>query len=118
MKIKGEYGVAKIHASIIDDMTKAQVEELMNQKFVENLDVRIMADCHSGAGCVIGTTMNIIDCVVPTLVGVDIGCGMLTVNLGKRDIDLIKLDRFIRKKFLRIMKFIRKHKKQKLILLL
>jgi RNA-splicing ligase RtcB len=83
---------------VVDDKTKEQVKELMDQKFVKDLNVRIMADCHAGAGCVIGTTMEVKDCVVPNLVGVDIGCGMLTVKLGKMDIDLIKLDRFVRKK--------------------
>lgn len=95
MKIKGKFGTAILHATVIDDVTQEQVLELMNQRFIEKSNVRIMADCHAGAGCVIGTTMNIIDCVVPNLVGVDIGCGMLTVNLGKRDIDLPKLDNFI-----------------------
>lgn len=95
MEIKGEYGVAKIHASIIDDVTKAQVEELMNQSFVVGSNVRIMPDCHAGAGCVIGTTMDVKDCCVPNLVGVDIGCGMLTVKLGKMKINLEKLDSFI-----------------------
>lgn len=48
MKIQGKYGLAKIHASIIDDVTKAQVEELMNQSFVTGSNVRIMPDCHAG----------------------------------------------------------------------
>lgn len=98
MEIKGKYGSAIVYASVIDDKTKEQISNLMNQKFIKDLKVRIMADCHAGVGCVIGTTMNIFDCVVPNLVGVDIGCGMLTVELGKMDIDLIKLDRFVRKK--------------------
>ena len=84
MKIKGKYGTAILYATHIDEVTKEQVLDLMNQRFVEKLDVRIMADCHAGAGCVIGTTMTIKDSCVPNLVGVDIGCGMLTVNLGKR----------------------------------
>lgn len=95
MKIKGKYGSAILYATYVDDVTKEQVLELMNQRFVEKLNVRIMADCHAGAGCVIGTTMNIIDSCVPNLVGVDIGCGMLTINLGKVEIDLPKLDKFI-----------------------
>ena len=95
MEIKGEYCVAKIHASIIDDVTKAQVEELMNQSFVTGSNVRIMPDCHAGVGCVIGTTMDVKDCCVPNLVGVDIGCGMLTVKLGKMKIELAKLDSYI-----------------------
>ena len=98
MEIKGKYGTAVIYASVVDDTTKEQIKKLMDQKFTKDLNVRIMADCHAGTGCVIGTTMNILDCVVPNLVGVDIGCGMLTVKLGKMDIDLIKLDRFVRKK--------------------
>ena len=86
MEIKGKYGVAKVYATVVDDTTKTQIKELMDQKFVNGLSVRIMADCHAGAGCVIGTTMNVVDCVVPNLVGVDIGCGMICVKLGKIDI--------------------------------
>lgn len=98
MEIKGKYGIAKVYASLIDENTKVQIKELMDQKFIKDLDVRIMADCHAGKGCVIGTTMKVKDKIVPNLVGVDIGCGMLTVKLGKMDVNLIKLDRFIRKK--------------------
>lgn len=98
MEIKGKYGIAKVYASLIDENTKVQIKELMDQKFIKDLDVRIMADCHAGKGCVIGTTMKVKDKIVPNLVGVDIGCGMLTVKLGKIDVNLIKLDRFIRKK--------------------
>ncbi len=98
MIIKGKYGEAKVYASLIDNETEKQIKNLMNQKFIKNSKVSIMADCHAGKGCVIGTTMKIVDCCVAALVGVDIGCGMLTVKLGKIDIDLIKLDRFVRKK--------------------
>ena len=51
-----------------------------------------MPDVHSGKGCTIGTTMTITDKAVPNVVGVDIGCGMYTVNLGKVDIDFVKVD--------------------------
>ena len=95
MKIKGKFGTAILYATHVDDVTKEQVLELMNQRFVEKTNVRIMADCHAGAGCVIGTTMTIKECCVPNLVGVDIGCGMLTINLGKIELDLPKLDKFI-----------------------
>ena len=61
--------------------------------------MRIMPDVHAGAGSTIGTTMTITDKVVPNLVGVDIGCGMLTtelVDLTADDLDLPRLDRLIR----------------------
>ena len=58
----------------------------------EGCKIRIMPDVHAGKGCTIGTTMTIKDKAVPNVVGVDIGCGMYTVNLGKQAIDLEKLD--------------------------
>lgn len=98
MKIKGKYATADVYASVVDDTTKEQIKKLLDQKFAKNCNIKVMADCHAGKGCVIGTTMKNTNIVVPSLVGVDIGCGMFCVNLGKKDIDLIKLDRFIRKK--------------------
>jgi RNA-splicing ligase RtcB len=97
MIVKGKYGKAIIYADIFDEGTNLQVKTLLDQKFTKGLKVRIMPDCHSGNGCVIGTTMTIKDKIVPNLVGVDIGCGMLCVKLGKIDIDLVKLDEFIHK---------------------
>jgi RNA-splicing ligase RtcB len=51
-----------------------------------------MPDVHAGKGCTIGTTMTISDKAVPNVVGVDIGCGMFTVELGVVEIDMEKLD--------------------------
>ena len=77
IEIKGTYNTARIFTENCDTATAAQVKNLMDQPSVEGLKVRIMPDCHAGAGCVIGTTMTIRDKVIPNLVGVDIGCGML-----------------------------------------
>lgn len=54
-----------------------------------------MPDVHAGAGCTIGTTMTIKDKVVPNPVGVDIDCGMETILLEKKFVDLEKFDKFI-----------------------
>lgn len=56
-----------------------------------------MPDTHAGKGCVIGFTADLGERVIPNIVGVDIGCGMLTVELGNVDIDLEALDAIIRK---------------------
>lgn len=56
-----------------------------------------MSDCHSGKGCVIGTTMTITNKIVPNLVGVDIGCGMRAVKLANKHLDLPNLDSVIHK---------------------
>jgi RNA-splicing ligase RtcB len=51
-----------------------------------------MPDVHAGKGCTIGTTMTIKDKIVPGMVGVDIGCGMETVEIAERALDFAKLD--------------------------
>lgn len=90
LELKGKYNSAKIYTNNIEETAISQIINLCNQKFSENSKIRIMPDVHAGAGCTIGTTMTLIDKVVPNLVGVDIGCGMLCINLklNKKDIDL------------------------------
>jgi RNA-splicing ligase RtcB len=88
IEVKGTYNTAKLFTDTADDATIAQVRNLMNQPSVEGSKVRIMPDCHAGAGCVIGTTMTITDKVIPNLVGVDIGCGMLATKLKEQRINL------------------------------
>ena len=91
-EITGLYNQAKVFSDTCDAATVAQVRNLLNQKCVEGSRIRIMPDCHAGAGCVIGTTMTITDKVIPNLVGVDIGCGMLATKLKEKRIDLPKFD--------------------------
>ena len=94
IEIVGKYNVAKVYTDNIEQAAYAQVLNLMNQKFAEGSLFSIMPDCHAGAGCVIGLTMKIVDKVVPNLVGVDIGCGMLVVKIDKSfKFDLQKVDR-------------------------
>ena len=82
----------KIFANIIEDEAKEQIDEIMRSPAFAHSRVRIMPDVHAGKGCTIGTTMTVIDKAVPNVVGVDIGCGMYTVNLGNIEIDFEKLD--------------------------
>ena len=86
----------KIFTTNIEDKALEQVNTLLEQEAFKNCKVRIMPDVHAGAGCVIGFTANLGDKVIPNVVGVDIGCGVLCVALGKIDLDLEKLDNIIR----------------------
>lgn len=97
IELKGKYNYAKIFADNIDEKAEKQIIELCNQEFVQEGKIRIMPDVHAGAGCVIGFTANIGEKVIPNIVGVDIGCGMLTIELGKIDVDLARLDEIIRR---------------------
>ena len=65
---------------------------MCDYEFTEGSLIRIMPDVHAGKGCTIGTTMTIAGKAVPNIVGVDIGCGMYTVNLGKDEINLQRVD--------------------------
>ncbi len=93
-----KYGEIIVYAKTIEQEAISQILEMANSPLGENAHIRIMPDCHAGAGCVIGTTMKITDKVCPNLVGVDIGCG---VDLIQTDIDfserLEELDEVIRK---------------------
>ena len=97
IEIQGKYTTAKIFAHTIEDTAKEQVQTMTDQPFAKGSKISIMPDVHAGKGCTIGTTMTITDKVVPNLVGVDIGCGMLTVPLGKVKIDLPKFDQQVKR---------------------
>lgn len=83
----------KIFASTIEDEAYQQIKRISG--VYDSEQIRIMPDVHAGKGCTIGTTILLKDKVTPNMVGVDIGCGMLCVELGNIDIDLHKLDEVI-----------------------
>jgi len=87
----------KIFTDLIEPEATNQIYSLIKQPAFENCKVRIMPDVHAGSGCVIGFTADLGDKVIPNIVGVDIGCGMFTIDLGRQEIDLEKLDEVIRK---------------------
>ena len=96
-QISGKYCTAKIFIDNVEDTAKEQIKTLCDQSFTEGCKIRIMPDVHAGASCVIGFTADLGKKIIPNIVGVDIGCGMLTVELGFCDIDFQKLDSIIRK---------------------
>ena len=85
----------KIFTDDIEQEAIDQINLLLEQEPFKNCKVRIMPDVHAGKGCVIGFTADLGDKVIPNIVGVDIGCGMLCVELGKVELDLEKLDKVI-----------------------
>ena len=87
----------KIFTENIESEALNQIYTLIKQPAFSNCKIRIMPDVHAGAGCVIGFTADLGDKVIPNIVGVDIGCGMLTTNLGNIDINFGKLDDVIRR---------------------
>jgi hypothetical protein len=87
MKTVEGYDV-KIFTDNIEETALEQIKELLSIDVFSDKKIRIMPDVHAGAGCVIGFTGDLGDKVIPNIVGVDIGCGMRILNLGKiSDID-------------------------------
>jgi len=96
MELQGKYGKAIVHTDEIESEAISQIIQLLNQPMSQGAHVRIMPDVHSGAGCVIGYTARLTDKIVPNLIGVDIGCGVIAWKLGKITQKFDKLDKFIR----------------------
>ena len=92
LEIKGKVNTAVCFARVIEDEAIEQIRRMCDTEMTRGSRIRIMPDVHAGKGCTIGTTMTITDKAVPNVVGVDIGCGMYTVKLGKVDIDFEKVD--------------------------
>ncbi len=92
IEIKGKVNTAICYAKVVEDEAIEQIRRMCDYQMTEGSKIRIMPDVHSGKGCTIGTTMTITDKAVPNVVGVDIGCGMYTVELGKGDIDYMQVD--------------------------
>lgn len=94
--VNGKYNSAKVFIDTCEDSCIEQIRSLLDQEPFHDAKVRIMPDCHAGKSCVIGFTADLGDKIIPNIVGVDIGCGMLTVELGKIDIDYAKFDDIVR----------------------
>ena len=92
MEIKGQVNTAICFAKIIEDEAIEQIRRMCDYEFTAGSRIRIMPDVHAGKGCTIGTTMTVKDKAVPNIVGVDIGCGMYTVNLGQVEINMEQMD--------------------------
>ena len=92
MEIVGRCATAVCYAEIIEDEAKEQIRRMCDYPFTEGSKIRIMPDVHAGEGCTIGTTMTVTDKAVPNIVGVDIGCGMYSVNIGQGEIDFARFD--------------------------
>ena len=92
LEIKGKINTALCYAAVVEEESIEQIRRMCDYEFTEGAKIRIMPDVHAGKGCTIGTTMTVEGKAVPNVVGVDIGCGMYTVNLGKGELDFEKFD--------------------------
>src|SRR6185312_8147993 len=71
----------KIWASQLEAAAERQLENLATLPFIHS-HVAVMPDAHAGKGSTVGTVIATKGAVIPSAVGVDIGCGMMAVELG------------------------------------
>lgn len=97
--ITGKYNTACVmlkDESELEEKTKEQISNFLDNPAFGDTHIAIMPDCHAGAGAVIGFTMKMNKYVIPNVVGVDIGCGIVAVRLdGVDKIDFTDLDKAI-----------------------
>ena len=67
-------------ASDIDEQTIRQAEKASRMSIVEG-HIALMADAHVGIGATVGSVIPTKNAVIPSAVGVDIGCGMIAAEL-------------------------------------
>jgi RNA-splicing ligase RtcB len=95
--MRGRYNTANIMIDAIDETTRAQIQGFLDHPAFEGGYIAIMPDCHAGKGAVIGFTMKLNRYVIPNVIGVDIGCGMLMAKYPISELSLPSLDALIKK---------------------
>jgi len=70
----------KVYASDLESQAYDQLYKLGQLPFVHH-HVAAMPDCHSGMGSTIGSVIPTKGAIIPAAVGVDLGCGMMAVQL-------------------------------------
>ena len=97
MEITGRFATAKVFARSIENEALLQIKAICDNQLYAGQTIRIMPDVHAGKSALVGFTTRLGDKVNPWLIGVDIGCGLRTLPLGRVRLDADKLDKFIRK---------------------
>jgi len=97
IELKGAYCKdCKIFIDDVESEAISTIYSILNDQVSENVPVRIMPDTHNGQDIVVGFTMPLTDRVNPYHIGVDGGCGVLSIPIPKLNQPLEKIDRRIR----------------------
>ena len=95
--IKGKYTTALCTIDVLEHGCAEQIQSLCHNPVFEDQQVVIMPDVHVGAGVPIGTTATVsAERISPVFVGVDIGCGVLAMQVSKPTQTLQVIDQMIK----------------------
>ena len=96
--IKGKFAEAKVFSEDLEQYARAQLQMICDNEVAENSTIRVMPDVHPGKVGTIGLTMTVGNKIMPNLLGIDIGCGMICAELKEKRMEFQKLDRVIAEK--------------------
>ncbi|MBQ8821207.1 MAG: RtcB family protein [Lachnospiraceae bacterium] len=94
--VTGAYSTAKIFTDNVEDYAIAQIQMICDNETAKDSKICVMPDVHPGKVGPVGLTMTVGERVLPNLIGVDIGCGMSTMQIKEKRIEFQKLDKVIR----------------------
>ena len=94
---QGRYTTATIMTDDVEESALEQIDKMTNHRVFTN-PIVVMPDVDDGVGSVIGFTMKLTKRVVPNVIGVDIGCGVLCMPIeeGLEQSSYTQLDDIIR----------------------
>jgi RNA-splicing ligase RtcB len=95
--VKGAHNEAHVFAKALETSCENKILRYLNHPAFSDTLVRVMPDVHLGKTTVIGWTATFTDLLIPSVIGLDIGCGICACNLGRGKLRFDKLDVFIRK---------------------
>ena len=101
LTIYGKYANAIVYTIkneeyAIEDYARAQIQMICNHPSSEGSKIRVMPDVHPGKVGTVGLTMTVKSSILPSLVGVDIGCGMTLAKIKTKGMEFQQLDKVIR----------------------
>lgn len=83
----------------LDTATKEQIVSFLNHPAFAKRKIVIMPDTHFGKGSCVGFTMDLGEYIIPNIIGVDIGCGIMATKLPinlMSEKDILDLDEFVK----------------------
>ena len=95
--VRGKYNEALVYAKALEFTCENKIRQYLDHQAFAKTTVRIMPDVHLGKGTVIGWTASYDSLIIPSVIGLDIGCGVCACNLGRGRLAFDKLDKFVRK---------------------
>ncbi len=97
IEISGKFAKAKVFTDIIDEEAFKLITNFLNHPASKGQKIRIMPDVHAAKGVVVGFTSTLNgEYIIPNVIGADIGCGVIGINIGRELPELKEIDDFIK----------------------